>query len=211
MRLVMPREENYIHPGQDWPLRYRYAHTQGERWQVIREVYEYYTPAIFAAAAKHRRGRIDPYFLPWQFTPIEAIAWDQIRMLGTPLYPQVPVDRVFLDFANPYYKIGLELDGAEYHDRQRDLARDEVLLKQGWHIYRIKGFEIYDPRGIAEEVITAIDHVWFDPNPERWADYDDALITLGEHTNALWLRPGDPDVQAWCHGKPQRYDDEESD
>src|ERR1043165_817359 len=126
-----------------WQQAYAVASTPQERWTLLRTIYRYHMPEILAASARHLRGRIEPSFVEWDFTPIEEIAWQTIRSLGTPLYPQVPVDRFFLDFANPYYKIGLELDGAAFHDFDSDARRDNLLMQQGWRIFRIPGAETH--------------------------------------------------------------------
>lgn len=103
-----------------------------QRWQIIRDAYELMLPRIM-------EGYTNPYFLDWDFTPIESLAWMDIRGRGLPLYPQFPIGRVFVDFADPIHKIGVELDGAAYHEHKKDLARDTSLLQLGWKIFRVKG------------------------------------------------------------------------
>lgn len=85
----------------------------------------------------------DPYWLDWSavFTPIEMDAWCSIRAHALPFYPQYPVGRYFVDFANPYHKIALELDGAAYHDEAKDAARDKDLTRLGWVVFRVTGKE----------------------------------------------------------------------
>lgn len=109
----------------------------GARWDAIRDAWALRMPLLEAGR------RCDPYFLNWQFTPIERNAWSDIRCVGIPLYPQCPVAGVFIDFADPHLKIGLELDGQAFHDRERDTLRDERLWRQGWRIFRITGAESY--------------------------------------------------------------------
>lgn len=78
------------------------------------------------------------------FTPIERYAWDAIRCKGHMVfYPQYPALGYFLDFANPGYKIAVELDGKEYHNKAKDVIRDIELKRAGWTIYRITGTEMY--------------------------------------------------------------------
>jgi very-short-patch-repair endonuclease len=105
-----------------------------KRWQIIRDAYQLMLPRIM-------EGNANPYFLNWDFTPIERLAWMDIRGSGLPLYPQFPVGRVFIDFADPVLKIGVELDGAAFHQHARDYARDASLAKQGWRIFRVPGRE----------------------------------------------------------------------
>ncbi len=122
-------------------LARQYLQTRGSpaRWRVIRKAYELQLPHIMAARKKRPLGKISPYFVDWDFTPIEAYAWCDIRELGLPLYPQYPVGRYFIDFADPYLKIGVELDGAAYHSVEQDEPRDADLWSQGWRIFRIPG------------------------------------------------------------------------
>lgn len=118
--------------------RYRLAeNNSSEHWQAIRDAW---APHYEAIAAGERR---DPYFLDWKFTPIESNAWGDIRGIGVPLYPQCPVAGVFIDFADPHLKIGLELDGKDFHDVERDRTRDERLWTFGWRIFRVSGAESF--------------------------------------------------------------------
>lgn len=105
-----------------------------ERWQIIRDAYALVLPQLM-------KGPVNPYFLDWDFTPIERLAWMDIRGRGLRLYPQFPVSRVFIDFADPVRKIGVEIDGAAYHGRAKDLVRDTALAEQGWKIFRVPGRE----------------------------------------------------------------------
>lgn len=115
------------------------------QWKMIRAAYDDWMPHIMEASRNHRK--ISPYFIDWLplFTPIENDAWNSIRFCGVPLYPQVPAMDYFIDFANPYKKIGLELDGKDFHDPASDLKRDEHLRKYGWRIFRVKGTEALVP------------------------------------------------------------------
>lgn len=85
---------------------------------------------------------IDPYEVNWPviFTPIESWFWSDIRESGSVFYPQFPVGRFIVDFANPVARVAIECDGAAFHqDKAKDQARDEVLENMGWHVYRITG------------------------------------------------------------------------
>jgi hypothetical protein len=54
-----------------------------------------------------------------------------------PLYPQYPVLNYFVDFGDPWQRIGIEADGWSYHDEGKDLRRDEELFELGWKVFRI--------------------------------------------------------------------------
>lgn len=85
----------------------------------------------------------DPYFRDWivEFTPIEASVWSDIRCNGLDFFPQIPACGFFLDFANPFLKIAIECDGADFHDYEKDSIRDGVLQNNGWTVFRITGSE----------------------------------------------------------------------
>lgn len=111
----------------------------------IRDYYINNEKLILDTFKKSKHLFFNPYPLDWQMilTPIEMNAWLTIRMKGDiVLYPQYPVLNYHLDFANPGLKIGLELDGAEFHNKERDLKRDRKLRELGWKIYRISGKEM---------------------------------------------------------------------
>ncbi len=118
-----------------------------DKWGFIRQVYMEHLPLIMEASRKNIRARIDPYSIDWlmEFTPIEKDAWISIRAKGVPLYPQFPLFNFFIDFANPFLRIGLELDGKDWHSEDRDLLRDELLARFGWKIFRIRGVETSVP------------------------------------------------------------------
>lgn len=111
-------------------------------WNRIRDHYARHNSAILAAPRNH--WAIDAY--AWdheagiRLTPIETWLWADIRSVDAVLYPQYPVGRYFLDFANPVAKVAIECDGAAFHkDEQRDALRDKTLMDWGWSVYRITG------------------------------------------------------------------------
>jgi very-short-patch-repair endonuclease len=73
-------------------------------------------------------------------TPIERWLWHDIRGCNAIFYPQYPVGRYFVDFANPKAKVAIECDGHAYHlDKEKDRLRDAELEAMGWTVYRITG------------------------------------------------------------------------
>lgn len=119
--------------------------TQLIPYNEIRSHYEYLTPLIMERSKKHPSAWVSPYCaeVDWVkiFTPIEYNTWHSIRINGrVPLYPQYPVHNYFTDFANPFLKIIIECDGADYHlDWEKDNNRDFELMEAGWKVYRISG------------------------------------------------------------------------
>lgn len=141
------------------------------RWKVLRDVYAFHTPEILSTRSLGVRRGTDPYFLDWDFTPIEALAWQDIRGRGLPLVPQYPVSRYFLDFADPYFKIGVELDGAQWHDPVKDERRDDHLWSLGWRIFRIPGRESFAApfNPLTDGRADDIDADEYRADVERWA------------------------------------------
>lgn len=117
-----------------------------DRFAIIKSSY---IDVLHEMELQHKRDytkTISPYFLNWNFTPIEVEAWNQIRYLSNlALYPQYPVGRYFTDFANPFLKIVIEMDGADFHDENKDKKRDEVMKKMGWKVFRIPGNKCFKP------------------------------------------------------------------
>lgn len=75
-----------------------------------------------------------------RLTPIEQALWHDIRAESLVLYPQYPVGRFFVDFANPVWKVAIECDGARWHtDVARDASRQAEIESMGWAVYRITG------------------------------------------------------------------------
>lgn len=91
---------------------------------------------------KEHPTMIDPYFYDWAsiFTPVEEAMWGEIRAASLPMFPQVPVLNYFVDFGNPFVKVAIECDGAQWHGGERDAKRDHRLNQEGWTIYRLPGY-----------------------------------------------------------------------
>lgn len=109
----------------------------------IEATYKRVLPGWMAEYEKSGNMFFDPYVRNWlpEFSPIEHNVWSDIRGNGVPFYPQIPVARFFLDFACPMLKIAIECDGKEFHDIEKDAARDEELGSLGWTVYRLQGHE----------------------------------------------------------------------
>jgi very-short-patch-repair endonuclease len=112
------------------------------QWGRIRAYYQGHEQALLTERAD--RWALDPY--EWAIdagitlTPIEEALWHDLRQAGVVMYPQYPVGRFFVDFANPKAKVAIECDGAQWHqDKAKDAARDEQLQALGWTVYRISG------------------------------------------------------------------------
>ncbi len=109
-------------------------------WDDIRK--HYAKANSFILKTPRNEWAIDPY--AWngvlELTPIEQALWCDIRQADAVLYPQYPIGKVFVDFANPKAKVAIECDGHHFHlDKEKDAQRDALLQSQGWHVYRISG------------------------------------------------------------------------
>ena len=112
-----------------------------ERQKVFKDYYEYNHDLIISRALTGHWFDVYGIDFTKYFTPIEYDAWCVIRAKKVILYPQYPVLNYFLDFGNPYLKIGLETDGKAFHDPVKDKIRDNNLWKEGWKIFRVTGSE----------------------------------------------------------------------
>lgn len=114
-----------------------------DKWGYLRQIYMEMLPWIMEKSRTDIVTPVNPYPVDWSryFSPIESMAWMSIRNHYMALYPQYPVFNYFIDFANPYLRIGLELDGKDYHDPKKDKIRDEMLWRYGWRIFRVTGRE----------------------------------------------------------------------
>lgn len=111
-----------------------------QRKEIMR-CYELLMPYIL----KRKAHWINPYILDWQgyLNENEFSVFATCRCIGVAFYPQFTVGRFCLDFANPYYKIGIEVDSNTYHTYEKDLKRDIELKKLGWKIYHLTSAEAY--------------------------------------------------------------------
>lgn len=110
------------------------------QYEAAKHFYSTHTPLIMETPRNEWAG--DPY--AWDrwigMTPIEAWLWGDIRDANAVFYPQYPVGRFFVDFANPRAKVAIECDGKAYHrDVEKDLARQREIEAMGWRVYRISG------------------------------------------------------------------------
>jgi hypothetical protein len=86
----------------------------GKRCNLVRQAYMEMGDIVLDAARKG--GIVEPYFLSWnefwKKSPPEFALWWSIRCYGgMPLYPQYPILNYFVDFGDPWQRIGIEADG----------------------------------------------------------------------------------------------------
>lgn len=77
-----------------------------------------------------------------ELSPPEEIAWDLLKSYSLFMLPQLPVKRYFVDFANPFLKIAIEIDGKKWHkDKEKDLARQRDIEQDGWKFIRFSAID----------------------------------------------------------------------
>ena len=117
---------------------YHNANDISDKFNIIRKLYDRFTPMILNGE------NLGISLLNWDFSPIELEAYNYIKSLCClRVYPQYPVDRFFVDFGCPIRKIAIELDGKEFHDKDKDNKRDLILHDLGWKVFRIEGYKCF--------------------------------------------------------------------
>jgi DNA helicase-2/ATP-dependent DNA helicase PcrA len=90
-------------------------------------------------------------------TPIEEMLLEQFRAAGLSPRVQYDISPFRVDFAFEDIRLAVEADGREWHDADRDRARDQKLSELGWQIMHFSGAEIWaDARSCAEQVVARI-------------------------------------------------------
>lgn len=78
-------------------------------------------------------------------SPAEAHFWECIRDKVHGIEPQVSVGPYWIDFGFPRQRVGIEIDGHDYHSsreqRTADAKRQRYLERQGWRIIRFTASE----------------------------------------------------------------------
>ena len=90
----------------------------------------------------------------------ERVAYDWFVARNIPVVHNKKVDRFYPDFI--VMNIIVEIDGARFHDAERDKKRDQILNSLGYVVYRIKATDKIDERltEIFSKHQTTVDMVW---------------------------------------------------
>lgn len=76
-------------------------------------------------------------------SPIERVVYNALKTAGLCPVMQYPLDKYWIDFAFPEYKIAIEYDGKQHLNRQlEDEKRDEDIRSMGWEVYRLTKFDL---------------------------------------------------------------------
>lgn len=125
-----------------YSTKIREAKNYYQRLSALREMYlDWVLPNHKGKYCEHLGHTID-----WliYLTPLEFKVYCDLRYFALAMYPQFPVLNYFIDFADPYRKVGIEVDSKEFHkDKKKDLKRHLELEKDGWTIYHISSYNCY--------------------------------------------------------------------
>lgn len=86
----------------------------------------------------------------WVLEKIENGEWSEADAEDYSIETQIDVyysyEKYRLDFAFLDKLIGIEIDGEQWHDFEKDYQRDKYLTKKGWRIIRIKAKDVFSGR-----------------------------------------------------------------
>lgn len=104
--------------------------------------------ARLRVAAAHQRQR--------KLTSVERAALSAMRGYGLDPVPQYAVDVYNIDLAFPEIKLGIEIDGGNWHQeksrKEEDAKRDDFLTSRGWTIKRYGPDQFFDLLMLIEEL-----------------------------------------------------------
>jgi len=91
-----------------------------------------------------------------------------------------------LDFAFPEIGVGIETDGAIWHERadfeERDAERDQKLSNVGWRILRFSEEAVYEHMGTIQDIIKN-NMVEAAKDLKKAAEQNDGIIKLAQMRN----------------------------
>jgi hypothetical protein len=95
--------------------------------------------SLYNESIQKRRELLSFNVEDWHKTlyEIPLKVYNDIKSIGVFLYPIYPIGDYFVDFGNPFKKVGIEILYKE-HQRQEKLDSIEYFEKRGWTIYRLE-------------------------------------------------------------------------
>lgn len=75
-------------------------------------------------------------------TSIERAMRVALTDAGIAFVPQHHIGRYWVDFAIPSHRLAIEVDGAYWHDAERDAVRDHNLSAMGWSVVRFSEMQV---------------------------------------------------------------------
>jgi very-short-patch-repair endonuclease len=147
---------------------------------------------------KQEEEEMAPPPVPIKLTKLEGKMFKTLTSMQVPhdLFAQYQVKvpgeaRPYaIDFAYPKIGVGIEVDGAIWHERpdfkQRDLNRDQNLGNVGWRILRFNEESIDENMGAVTDVIAK--HVEEASKQKKAAEADEQLVKYAS-TLEVWENP----------------------
>lgn len=91
---------------------------------------------------------LPPYILDWSkhLNEIQFNIWLQIRCIGVWLYPFYPIGNKFINFGNPYEKVGIEILYEDFIEEKENKIK--LFEENGWKVFRISSR--YDTLSVEE-------------------------------------------------------------
>lgn len=82
------------------------------------------------------RKQIQSFIEDWPavLNQIETKIYQEIKTAGVSLYPIYPVENVFINFGNPFFKIGIEILYKTNGLKEKE-EKLNILKKNGWTVY----------------------------------------------------------------------------
>ena len=138
----------------------------------VRERLEWFKKRVGRKFERDFRQAVDRHQIESPIEQIFLMEWKFSRMedqLKVELTPQKPIQTddgkylldfeiVFIDSRQPSFRIGIELDGHEFHERTkdqvaRDKRRERAIVRAGVVVLRFSGSEVFkNPRSCVAEV-----------------------------------------------------------
>ncbi len=105
---------------------------------------KYYEISFSEATAGGNRN-LDPDIEDWFaiLNEVQFNLYQDIKFAGLRLYPLYPVGPYFIDFGNPFEKIGVEIF-YKNHGQPEKQGRIDYFKSLGWTVYTIESRDTYD-------------------------------------------------------------------
>lgn len=71
----------------------------------------------------------------------------RLRGLGLNPVDEYPYSKIHMDIAFPDKKLCIEVDGVDYHIKEKDIRRDTFLKNRGWKVVRYSADMVYNQTG----------------------------------------------------------------
>lgn len=132
----------HLRLGRPYIEKYQNAKTYFETLRALKGLYlEWLIPANKYQRCCDLPFEIDPLRL---LNTAERMVNSDLYYFAMHMYPQYPILNYFVDFADPYRRVAIEVDGAKFHqDGEKELRRHKEIEADGWTLYHITGAEAF--------------------------------------------------------------------